>query len=78
MVPANKALNFIMVTIIKNGYHVILIKNGIYRKWFRIQAPDGPNGTKRGTNGTKRGPYIVLKATLLAAGLWRPPAGWDP
>ncbi len=51
MVPANEALNFIMVTIIKNGFQVDVPENGIYRKWFRIQAPDGPNGPKRGPGG---------------------------
>ena len=64
MVPASEALNFIMVTIIKNGFQVILIKNGIYRKWFRIQAPDGPNGPKRGPPMTPDGPKRGAQSPL--------------
>ena len=71
MVPANEALNFIMVIIIKNGFQVRIIKNSIYRKRFRIQPQMAPMAQKEDRNGPKRGPcrgIVVSVAVFLFSG----------
>ena len=42
MIPANEALNFIMVIIIKNGFQVDVEIGGYLRKMVSHTAPDGP------------------------------------
>ena len=57
MIPANEALKFIMVIIIKNGFQVDVEIGRYLRKMVSHTAPEGPHmAPKEDPIGSKEGP----------------------
>ena len=66
MIPANEALNFIMVIIIKNGFQVDVEIGGYFTKMISHPAPEGPYRPQKRT-------YIGPKESTVYRAAFRQP-----